>query len=119
MIQLKPDADCAITAYNVAIGISFARIPDKDVVDDVYSLDKQSGILLDESVTSFSENVYESSLSKLERQRLYYHLSIPPVFDPMTLARVIACHLEENHGLSVKVIDDRIDIDPHKVTIRK
>ena len=42
-----------------------------------------------------------------EKQRLYYWLDVTPVFDVQQVARTIADHLCQEHGLTVRLIVDR------------
>lgn len=105
---IKPNYNCAIVVMFEGFDVRFAEIPDLDVVSEIYELESNKGIeVLAPAKIGFAGDVSLSSVSKPDKQRLDYYVTVSPVFEIMQIANLLACELKDKHGMVVKVIDDR------------
>lgn len=113
MKLLKADYDCVIRCTINGLSIHLARIPDRELAAAIYALTENPGIEIPEDSQNprpiFSS---ESVIHKPDRQRLYYWVDVPPVYEIRWVGNVLAHHIKDEHHLSVKIIADISPDDP-------
>ena len=92
-MKLIPSYDAAIVCLQRELELYFAEIPDLQIANFLSDLPTQN--------KGIKTNCQD------EKQRLYYWLDVTPVFDVQQVARTIADHLCQEHGLTVRLIVDR------------
>ena len=116
MIEIKPKCDAAVQLLEAGINVYFTRIPDAEVVNEIYSLEKQPTIKVEDPDINFGLAT-ASCTKKEERNRFRYWISIPPVFDIAEVGNAIAEVLRTDHNLTVELIDLRPPEDGPKNTL--
>jgi len=100
-MKIKARYDVAILCLQQELQIHFSGIPDVRVANELNALaSKNKGIKLDNG--------------QQEKQRLYYSVTVTPVFDIEEVARTIADYLRQDHELTVRLVFDRC---PEKLSI--
>lgn len=103
----KADFDAAVVFNSVSLAIYLARIPSSELVNAIYGLTESPGISLPEDAQDPNIVV----MNKVDRQRLYYWVSIPPIYMVQNFAKGVAELLSREHGLSVRLVNDMTDED--------
>ena len=116
-INIKPDYQAVIHYGFRGMGIYFAEIADNEVANEIYGLAaKHRGIEVDEDcIDGFGYicgTTDVSSVSKPDRLRSYYWVEVAPVFEIRYVARALGNVLMEEHGLTVRLIEDLPPDDP-------
>lgn len=98
-MKLKADYDVAINCRWDGISIHFAAVPSIEVANVVLGLESNIGITMPPDYQR--REWLDDRVLNTPNQRIYYWLSIDPVFEIFRVGRTIALKLQEEHGLTV------------------
>jgi hypothetical protein len=108
MIQ-HADFDCAIVVGLYDFNVYLARVPDLEVLATIEELKTFPGVKMHDAsglISPYEDDSFSSSISKSERCRLHYSLSVPPVYDLQLFAQKFAMRLSELHEFRVRCLFD-------------
>lgn len=108
-MKINPIADVVLVCKTELLEVHFARIPDHDVVADLYSLHENPGIEI------CDENALTNRI--LDRQRGEYYLDVSPVYSVHEVADTLAKVLHESHNLEVVIQDKEGGPDDNYVVV--
>jgi hypothetical protein len=105
MIKIEPKYNAALLFCDDALCIYFSRYPDLEIVKDIFSLEDNPGVSLNKWAVAPTSDIFMVAATPAtdKEPRTYYQLFVPPTYEIEEFTKIVAQHLIDAHGLTVKV----------------